>query len=167
MDKTVTDADFDRYYSDVNNRNIIFSVCSRFSNTLSTDILESCGMVGLWKCIKSHDSSYNRKFTSSLYTFVKWECLRELNNHKRQSFFIQTSDPVEAGFEEKSDEILEYVEMLPLEQQVVIQLKFYENCTLDEIGTKRGYTKEAARQYVNKGVARLGELCSSSYAFGV
>jgi len=43
--------------------------------------------------------------------------------------------------------------------------RFYENRTLEEIGKKQGYSKEAARQNINKILSKLRE--TSDEDFGV
>ena len=83
-DKKISDKEFEEAYKNTDNRNMIRMVCASFSNTLSSDILESCGMLALWKCLRSHDEKYGQKFTSSLYRFVRWECIRELVSHNRK-----------------------------------------------------------------------------------
>tara|TARA_B100000929_G_C15240902_1_gene329801 strand:- start:104 stop:529 length:426 start_codon:yes stop_codon:yes gene_type:complete len=141
-------------------------------------------MLALWKCLRSHDEKYGQKFTSSLYRFVRWECIRELVIHNRKPAFIQENhqyfyDDAERfcayGREPecvedkniKDDEIMEFVELLSPGQREIIYLRFYENCTFAEIGQKQGYTKQAARQNVNKSISRLRELCKHKDAFGV
>jgi RNA polymerase sigma factor (sigma-70 family) len=56
---------------------------------------------------------------------------------------------------------------LPPKQREIIYLRFYENYTLSEIGQKQGYTKESARQNVNKSISHLKELCKQEDFFGV
>ena len=88
-DKKISDREFEEAYKNPDNRNMIRMVCSSFSNTLSPDILESCGMLALWKCLRSHDEKYGQNFTSSLYRFVRWECIRELVSHNRKPTLTQ------------------------------------------------------------------------------
>ena len=41
--------------------------------------------------------------------------------------------------------------------------RFYENRTLEEIGEGQGYSKEAARQNINKIISRLRENISEDF----
>jgi RNA polymerase sigma factor (sigma-70 family) len=162
--KHVTDEEFNIAYKDHNNTNIIHKVCSKYRKSLSIDILESCGMVGLWKCLGTHDHDKfpNRPFTSSLYVAVDWECKRELGKQVKKPLILMGEVNTEQYYH--VDDMLELLEMLPDHQRQVVYQRFYEGCTLSEIGKIHGYSKEAARQNVNKGVARLRRFCEE---FGV
>ena len=166
-DKKISDKEFEEAYKNTDNRNMIRMVCASFSNTLSSDILESCGMLALWKCLRSHDEKYGQKFTSSLYRFVRWECIRELVSHNRKPTLTQETTEDFEDFNAENDEIMEFVNLLSPNQREIIYLRFYENCTFAEIGQKQGYTKQAARQNVNKSISRLRELCKQRDVFGV
>ena len=78
MKQHVTDEQFEIAYDNQDNKNIIKAVTKKYANKLSTDSQRTCGMYGLWRCIQNHDDKYGRKFTTSLFIHVDWECKREL-----------------------------------------------------------------------------------------
>ena len=163
--KDVSNEEFEKAYKDPNNKNIIKTVTKKYSGQLSQDCQKSCGMHGLWRCIQNHDDKYGRKFTTSLFIHVDWECKREIGQIKRKQMpcLGECDSEIESmNREEMSSEILE---PLTEKQREIMYQRFYENRTLEEIGKKQGYSKEAARQNINKILSKLRE--TSTEDFGV
>ena len=163
--KDVSDDQFEKEYSKQDNKNIIKAETKKYSGQLSQDAQKRCGMHALWRCIQNHDDSYGRKFTTSLFIHVDWECKREINslNKKPISLLGECDDDVVSP--EPSGQMSEMLECLPEKQKEIIYQRFYENRTLEEIGKKQGYSKEAARQNINKILSKLRE--TSDEDFGV
>lgn len=163
--KQVSNKEFEKAYKNQDNRNIIKSATKKYFNKLSQDSQISCGMQGLWRCIQNHDDSYGRKFTTSLYLHVDWECKRELGilNRKPLSFLGECDNDIPSP--PIIGDMSEILEHLPEKQREIMYQRFYENRTLEEIGKKQGYSKEAARQNINKILSKLRE--TSSEDFGV
>ena len=61
----------------------------------------------------------------------------------------------------------EILEFLPENQKNIVIQRFYENRTLEEIGKSQGYSKEAARQNINKIIQKLKTLICEGGHFGV
>lgn len=156
--KEISNDEFDAAYKDKENKNIIRAATKRYSGALSSDIQSSCGMHGLWRCLKNHDPKYGRKFTTSLFIHVDWECKRELSQakKKRVSFLGEMDKEVASTY--PSGNFFEMIECLSDKQQQIVYERFYENKTLEEIGKSQGYTKEAARQNINKIIEKLKSI---------
>jgi RNA polymerase sigma factor (sigma-70 family) len=155
MNKDVTNAEFEHAISDQDNRNIIKSVCNQYRNILEEDVLNSCGLNGLWQCLKSHDDAYGNKFTTSLYKFVDWQCKGQVCAQIRGSHaeLIDTVDTSPAILDKMI--IHEYVEKLSLKHQAVIYGKFFENKNYAEIARDMGCSREYVRQMLNKALKLL------------
>lgn len=153
----VSNEKFEEEYRKQDNRNIIKSVTKKYFSQLSDDEQELCGMYGLWKCIKNHDDAYGRKFTTSLFMHVDWECKREVTriSKKRMSFLGEQDTTIESP--SASGEAHDILESLNENQRSIMHQRFYENKTLEEIGKTQGYSKEAARQNINKILQKLKE----------
>lgn len=161
----VSNEEFEKAYGDQNNKNIIKSVTKKYSPVLSEDTQKTCGMHGLWRCIQNHDDKYGRKFTTSLFLHVDWECKREIGILKRKPVSFLGELDTEIPGPVASGEISDILDELNEEQKEIMYQRFYENRTLEEIGKKQGYSKEAARQNINKIISKLRE--NSEENFGV
>lgn len=163
--KKVTNEQFNREYKKQDNLNIMNSATKKYSKYLSPDIQKRCGMHGLWRCIQNHDDKYGRKFTTSLFIHVVWECKREMTAlHKKPISFLGDSDKEIPSENKANPDISEIMEMLSEEQKNILFQRFYENKTLEEIGKTMGYSKEAARQNINKIIQKVRDF---SPTFGV
>ena len=161
--KHVTDEEFETAYNNQDNKNIIKAVTKKYSGRLSEDIQTSCGLHGLWRCIQSHDDSYGRKFTTSLFIHVDWECKRELTSlNKKKTGCLGDLDE-DVACPTSSVPRSEILDSLPEKQKEIMYQRFYENRTLEEIGKKQGYSKEAARQNINKIIAKLREISMDDF----
>jgi RNA polymerase sigma factor (sigma-70 family) len=150
LKKQVTDEEFETAYTNRDNKGIIRAVTKRYSKTLSPDEQERCGMHGLWRCIQSHNPKYGRKFTTSLFVHVDWECKREIAYiNKKPSVQLGSLDQ-EVSDTPPSMALDDIMDGLPEQEKNIIYQRFYENRTLAEIGKSQGYSKEAARQNINK-----------------
>ncbi len=165
--KKVSDQQFEIAYKNPDNKNIIRSVTKGYSGQLSKDEQLICGMHGLWRCLQNHDDKYGRKFTTSLFIHVDWECKRELSriNKKKMSSLGEQAKDIESRNEDAG--MPEILEFLPENQKNIVIQRFYENRTLEEIGKSQGYSKEAARQNINKIIQKLKTLICEGGHFGV
>lgn len=160
------------------NRGIIRGVGRRYSRTLSSDEIESCGLIAIWRCLNQHDDSYGRKFTSSLHQFMVWECNRAIGQRKPSRkkknpdmyYHIglkrHFDGPTDEIYDEESEELIGHIKeslnSMSYPVKCMVRDYFYRNKTLKEIGRINGYTKEAARQKVGDAVNSLSQVCRSS-----
>ncbi len=163
MRRAVTDNEFEIAYKNRDNRKVIDSVTGKYCKVIDRDDLQSAGMMALWRCLGYHDDSYNQKFTTSLWRFTDWECKRVLRSKKNKPQSMQLSaidiDVAETNeLSEDSKFVRECVQLLPPTEKHILEMYYYENRTMEEIGKLNGYSKEAARQKINKSLKKLEEI---------
>lgn len=157
-------------FNNKDNRRVIKKVTSKFYRQIDSHELEDCGTEGLIKCLMYHDNS-KQKFTSSLYTFVRWECLRKLNKKKTEIKTISISklDKDSPGSRCKEDSIAQYENPREQEHNLVLDSLnrinshdrdiltdyYYNSASLQAIGLKNGYSKETARKKISKALVNL------------
>lgn len=161
--KNVSNEEFEKEYNNQDNRNIIKTVTKKYAKQLSKDSQKSCGLHGLWRCIQNHDEKYGRKFTTSLFIHVDWECKRELGLLIKKPLFCLGEADVDIQCLSASGDFSEILDPLSDKQKEIMHQRFYENRTLEEIGKKQGYSKEAARQNINKIIAKLREISMDDF----
>ncbi len=150
----MTPTTFEEAIKNPDNNKIMNSVIRRFNNQISGRVLEQCKMLGLWKALKSHDFSQKRKFTTSLYKFVLWECLKEI----RSKTLLKT----------KKDKLDEYIHLNSFDNPPQINLplnimeklssydrellydRFYLSLTYKEMGEQRGTSKQVVNHRLRK-----------------
>lgn len=170
MKKKITNEAYNEAYNNVDNRRIINSVLSHYKGQLDTDTLKNCGLVGLWRALENHDSSYKTKFTSSLWRFTKYACRTELQalarkqQKKNKNEFEHSNidniylDNVYSREEPSLNIFNEIDDILSKEQAKIVRMRFVENMTLEEIGSQMGYTKETARQKLKLALNKISEV---------
>lgn len=159
------------------NRNIMRTVINRYIGSLPADSLKKCALEGLWRCLKYHDyNQTKKKFTTNLWTFTDWECKRELRKLRKpeKAPRIVSMTDFKAVFDipgkempEDVTHIRECIELLPPAQRDLIKEYFFDNRTMEEIGALHKYSKEAARQKINKALAKLREMFLGKVSAGV
>jgi len=157
--RTITNKEFELARRNLDNVRIINKCLAKHKDVMSFDELKSCGLYGLWKCLKYHDNSKKRKFTTSLYSFVRWECLSyikkktELNDEYLDNYSI---------YDEEKDNIIEDIKdclnRLPKKDRKILEQYYYQKLTLKEIGKLNNYSRQAAGQNRNKAETRLKDI---------
>lgn len=159
--KFVNNQIYNDAYENKDNQKIIGCVLSKYRGQLDEDTLKTCGLNALWRCLQNHEVSFATKFTSSLWRFVHWECKKELQTLARtkfkptELFDIAIDKPIESIFDD-IDHILDQ------EQSKIVKLRFLHRMTLKEIGKEFGYSKEAARQKLEKAIDRIRNMVYNS-----
>ena len=161
--REVTNEEFETAYGNQDNKNIIKAATKKYSSKLSKAAQKTCGLHGLWRCIQNHADKYGRKFTTSLFIHVDWECKRELGILSRKPLSFLGECDNEIASPPPSGEISDILEPLSDKQKEIMYQRFYENRTLEEIGKKQGYSKEAARQNINKILSKLRETTGEDF----
>ena len=78
----------------------------------------------------------------------------------------EQADNIES--KKNSHSIPEILDLLSENQKNIVIQRFYENRTLEEIGKSQGYSKEAARQNINKIIKKLKKIIhDTENSFGV
>lgn len=177
MKKKVSDEDFVKAFGQLDtpiekmtkeqrdNHKLMRSITNKYSNILNEEEIYSCMMRATLRCLEHHENDKGNKFTTSLYRFIKWECNRELakkfKETNNQFVSINEFDNFDCQAEEESDDISslrECISLLSITDQELIKDYYFDRYTMEEIGKKHNYTKEAARQKINKALVKLKEL---------
>ena len=157
----ITDEEFQIALDNIDNKKVINKVRSRFARCLSFDELKQCGLEGLWRALKSHDTTYGRKFTSSLYQFVEWECQRAINklNHTHATCEALMVDiPVEDTQLQHGVLLRDLLEYLDNTSRNIIVDRYIYNYTLKEIAAKYGYTSSGVKYIIKKTLKQLRKI---------
>lgn len=161
MKQFISNTEFEAAYNNLDNRKIINACISRYIKIMPIEELQECGMVALWKCLKYHEDGHNQKFTTSLWRFIDWECRRELKKKNKDKTLV-TSDMQEYDVTviENPDviKLRDCIEHLKPEHQQIIQEYYFDKLTMEEIGDNHKYSKETARQKINKAVRALSKI---------
>ena len=151
----VKDGEFEEALNSEDNIKILNHVCKKYIGRINTEELHRCKLMALWEAIRNFDPKRKVKFTSFLYSCMDWECKRQLSIYKKERKF-STNFLVEDGRIDSDDyEVIDWIDSLPEKLAVAVKQKFVEGYTIQEIAQKNSYSRETARQYVQKGVERL------------
>lgn len=147
------------------NHKLMRSITNKYANVLTEEEIYSCMMRATLRCLAHHENDKGNKFTTSLWRFITWECNRELTKKfketNNQFVSINEFDNFDYQAVEESDDISnlrECIGLLPQAEQELIKEYYFDRYTMEEIGVKHKYTKEAARQKINKALVKLKEI---------
>jgi RNA polymerase sigma factor (sigma-70 family) len=156
--KKITDKDFLSAKDDINNKNILFAASKKYKFSLNADEIQSCADLALWKCLIHHNHTYKRKFTTSLFKFMMWECLHMI---REKSNFCQILYDSAEDLQDIMDNFIDahiYLDKLKPNDRNVLCDRFFNHMTLSEIGNKYSYSKETARRRVLKAMDNLRNI---------
>jgi RNA polymerase sigma factor (sigma-70 family) len=155
------------------NRGIIKTVTNKYGKMINKQDLDTCGLYGLWRALQYHQDGRGQKFTTSLYRFVDWECKKELKK-KQAKRTISLDAEYQSGQskkkwrldvedrsivpEQEAKHLRECLKLLPKNESQLVDMYYFMEMTLEQIGRNFGYTKEAARQKLNKAVQKLRKV---------
>lgn len=156
---TVTNQDLEAARQNPDNKHLMQSVCACYANILPPDTLTSCKDIALWRCLQSHKSNMGQVFTSSLFRFVHWECLREIGylKGKVKTQSIQEEDSYE---DDSSKKIIieEYLNGLPPLEKKVVVMRYIEDRTLSDIGQQIGYSKQGVQNILTRAISSMQKV---------
>jgi RNA polymerase sigma factor (sigma-70 family) len=155
----ISDEVFEKAINNPDNANIIQSVCNQYRDSLSEDILESCGFQGLLDCLEKHDDKFDRKFTTSLFEFVRWRCLNKIREQPPAKTGTPTND-IPSNELPVLDRLIihEYLQKLTKKQRTVIEGKYFEGKSLTEIATELVCSVQNVHQIKGRALERLRQL---------
>lgn len=161
MGRNITNEEFERARNNTDNQKIINMVCSKYAQQLSRDVLKQCGDCAIWECLQVHDEK-RQKFTSSLYRYVNWNCLRELRAYKPCGIDMEFDDRISDDniYEHSLDDYLRC--LTPIERHIV-KLKYENNYTLKDIAKFTGYSRQWISEVLHKSLSKIKKACE----FGV
>jgi len=140
---------------------MITKLVVQYASTLTPDILAAAGDMALWRCLQSYDPSFGQKVSSSLYRFVHWECLRAIKDNKCKN--ISISSDVIGDEELVSIRMIldDYLSLLPRKARRIVEARFLENRTLDEIARVEGYSKQGIKDIVDRSIGTMSEAAQT------
>lgn len=101
--RVITNEEFNIAYANEDNIKLINSFNKKF-RTLSFEEITTCGMLALWRALQDHDPLQG-KFTSSLYNFMRWECLKQIQENENMVKVWPYSESNKAFYQFNSDHI--------------------------------------------------------------
>lgn len=160
MNKVViTNQDLDTARKNPDNKYLMQSVCACYAKILSPDTLMLCKDMALWRCLRSHKNNMGQVFTSSLFRFVHWECLREIGYLKGKITTQQLTE--EDRYEEDTCKKLiidECLGRLPMLEKKVVILRYIEDRTLADIGQQIGYSKQGVQNILTRAISSMQKV---------
>jgi RNA polymerase sigma factor (sigma-70 family) len=144
-------------FQNPDNRNIIRDVCNQYRTILSTDVLRTCGLNGLWKCLEKHDDKLGSKFTTSLYQFVDWQCKKQVRTSSQSDAPTEHAFDIEDCTTPVLDRIIirECIDALPDNYRFVIIGKFFEGKSNAEMGRELGCSRENVGQLLKRALSAV------------
>jgi RNA polymerase sigma factor (sigma-70 family) len=151
--KIISNEEYEKAYNLIDNKKIMNAAAKSFRGTLSYNDIESCCYYALWKCLEKYDNSFNAKFTSSLYRFVRWYCIqacqKEQKHINKNILFISEYEKSKT-IQTKKDLLTKILCMIPEDDKQILISRFIERKTLKEISQENNCTKQKIRTRLNK-----------------
>lgn len=155
MQRHVTNQEFDTARAEY--REYIQNVSHGYAPSLSPEALQAAGDMALWRCLQAYDARYGQTIRSSLYRFIHWECLRAIREQKLTSMSL-------LGDVESSNECVDtqmmledYLSLLPDRERRIVEARFLENRTFDDIAQREGFSKQGIKDIVDKSISMMSE----------
>jgi RNA polymerase sigma factor (sigma-70 family) len=156
--REVTNEEFKKAWADENNRKIVSAVSRKFK-IIPYEDRKSFELICVWKTLAQHVEGKGNKFTTSLWTISNWEFLREYKQIAKRSKIKTVSLEKFQILADEEDCTLEHlkecINLLPTSHQEILTLYLLERNTMQEIGNMFGFSKETARQRINKAMILL------------
>jgi len=128
-----------------------------YTHVLSPESLTAACDTALWRCLQSYDESFGQSFTSSLYRFIYWECTRTIKEEKCSNTPI--IGDVEGEHESMAINMIldDYLSLLSNRDRRIVEARFFESCTFDEIAQREGYSKQGIKDIVDRSISVMSE----------
>lgn len=155
--KEVTNEEFENAWADKNNIKLMNSVIKKYGTAFTgtpASELKSIKMIALWKCLGKHDYT-RQKFTSSLYRFINWECLKTIKENSKYRQNYKQIDNLTNNLSYNDSEEWMLVDVLNEDEYSLYSKYFKENHTLSQIADQEGLSQEWIRQKILKIKSKL------------
>ena len=141
----------------------IQNTCKAFNGALSPDALVACGDIALWRALQSFDASFGQSFPSSLYRFVRWECFRAIQENQSREINMNGGDTIECNDNSTLRQMIldDYLSVLSNRDRRIVEARFFESCTLQEIAHREGYSRQGIKDIVDRSISIMSELAQS------
>lgn len=161
----ITNAEFEDALNNKDNRLVILKVLSGFSRSADWDDLWTWGLNALWYTLRNHVDGAGQKFTTSLWTSVSWECMRQLRNSGKSVQSVNVDfDVVDRNFSERShfrEEMAclsEVVPKLSPYEQRLLKDRFFWGKTMTEISGEHEVSEQLVTDRINLLLNKIKEL---------
>ena len=114
------------------NINIINGVINNYRKYIPKDDIEYIKDFALWRALLKYNSSCGMKFSTYLYSHVRWECLKYIKGFKKQK-----TKPILNDIEYSNNTA--YINLMidmPPEYKDILVDRYIGNLTIDELGIK-------------------------------
>ena len=158
----VTDTEFKQALANKDNIKIINEVVSQYKRFIPKDELYTCGLEALWRCLGYHQDGKGNKFTTSLWTFTNWECLRKLkklNNYKKRFKLCGINPNLSYKINELSEHVNDCLNSLPNNYGELLRKYYIDKCTLEEISNTYGYKKNTVSRKIKMAIDEFKKRC--------
>lgn len=154
MSNTVTDAEFNA--AKIKYCVQIINWTKRFANILSDEARRASGDIALWRNLQNYKPTFGQSFPSSLYRYVRWECLSAIQENKADSLQIlgDISDKEHISIKMILDD---YLSLLSKRDRRIVEAKFLKSHTLKEIAQIEGYSKQGIKNIVDHSLAKMSK----------
>lgn len=141
-------------------KNIVRHYCLKFKKQFDEDDLQSISMYAVWRCLQYYKDEYNKKFTSNLCTFLKFEFLRELKKQKPKNIFLNHLEKEVSGFVDvELNDILSYIKnKISITSYYLIKQFCLEKRKPKEIAVLNGWSISYTKKQIKKSLNIIGEL---------
>lgn len=163
--RKISDEEYKQAYYNQDNIGILNNVSNKFLGQLDNDTIEECKDKSLWRALQYHNNKHEsgQKFTTSLYRFAMWEFLREVDKIKPspQMLNIDSYDNIPSGCDDggfNNVVLKDCISKLSNEHRELIQYKFFDNMTLNEIADKVSRSRETVRNRLERAIVALREV---------
>ncbi len=143
-------------------RRFIKCVLKKYLSVLSEDMLTACGDIALWRCMKSYDESYGQSFSSSLYRFIRWECLRMIGEQKPRHI-TGIHPEVESRDNSIENKLLleDCLSILSSKERRMVEARYLYGMTLREIASREGYSDQGVKNIIDRCISAMGKIAVS------
>ena len=151
-----TNDEFERKWTDLNNVRIIRAASESYRHLLPPDILENCGLHGLYRCLQTHDDSLGGLFTSSLTYHVIWQCKQAMVEHNRFCSTALTVDCVDDAPPPLLNIMVEEcLDILPERDRAMVVARYLESSSFQEIATQFDCTRSGAKYIIDRSLEKM------------
>lgn len=165
-------SDFDGYYNDPHVRKIMAKSASRFKHSFDEDESGSIQAEWLWHSIRKYDKTKSAKFSSYLFGQVAYGFRIKLKERKKRKDFVYLSTLADNQGDssevfssvnklslKNNSEVKDFMMDLPPDLKSILNQRFFHKMTMEEIGSKNGYSRETARRKINSAI----EFCKGTF----
>lgn len=152
---TVTNTEYEKALENIDYQKIMHSASAKYMTYIEELELENCRLIGLWRALEDFDPERQVKFTSYLYDRVKYECKKTITKNKKTEIVHSglIANAIDKNNYQESVDIVDGIEnSLGPELQNLVEKKYFQGMTYEDIADSEDYSHETVRRRVNKAI---------------